>query len=89
MSAVRGLASSSARAAGLADLDHQARDIILEKDVWLGTGATVMAGVHIGEGTIIAAGSVVTKSLPPFVLAGGNPARIIKSLKPSEQEAAE
>lgn len=69
------------RAAGLPDYNCQAADIILEKDVWLGTGVMVMAGVTIGAGTIVAAGSVVTKSLPPNVLAGGNPAKVIKPLK--------
>lgn len=78
--------SAANRAAGLPDLDHQVGDIILEKDVWLGTGVFVMAGVSIGEGTIVAAGSVVTKSLPSGVLAGGNPARIIKQLGHPELE---
>ena len=41
----------------------------------------VMAGVTIGEGSVIAAGSVVTKDIPPGVLAGGNPAKVIKQLE--------
>lgn len=53
-----------ARAKGLPDTDDQVGDIILEKDVWLGSGVTVMKGVTIGEGTIVAAGSVVTHDLP-------------------------
>jgi len=69
-----------ARAAGEPDTDDQARDIILEDDVWLARGVIVNAGVTIGRGTIVAAGSVVTKSLPSGVLAGGAPARIIKQL---------
>lgn len=68
------------RADGLPDRDDQVGNIILKKDVWLGTGVMVMAGVTIGKGTIVAAGSVVTKSLPAHVLAGGNPARIIRKL---------
>lgn len=71
-----------ARAAGLPDLEHQCGAIILEDDVWLATQVTVSAGVRIGRGTIVAAGSVVTKDLPPFVLAGGVPARVIRSLEP-------
>lgn len=74
------------RAAGLPDHEDQIGDIILEKDVWIGTGAMIMAGVTIGEGTIVAAGSIVTKSLPPNVLAGGAPARVLKSLHHPELE---
>lgn len=68
------------RAAGLPDDDYQAKPITLEKDVWVGTGATILAGVIVGEGAIIAAGSVVTKSVEPFTLVAGNPAIFVKSL---------
>lgn len=68
------------RAAGLPDTDEQAGDIILENDVWLATNVSVVAGVRIGHGTIVATGSVVTHDLPPMVLAGGVPAKIIRSL---------
>ncbi|WP_232784167.1 acyltransferase [Moritella sp. Urea-trap-13] len=68
------------RAAGLADHESQVGDIILKRDVWLATGVSVMAGVTIGEGTIVAAGSIVTNDLPAGVLAGGIPAKVIKSL---------
>lgn len=71
----------TARAKGEPDSDDQIGDIILEKDVWLGSGVTVMKGVTIGEGAIIAAGSVVTQNIPPFVLAAGVPAKVIKPLK--------
>jgi acetyltransferase-like isoleucine patch superfamily enzyme len=69
-----------ARAAGAADTDEQVGDIILEDDVWLATGVTVIAGVRIGRGTVVAAGSVVTRDLPAHVLAAGNPARVIRSI---------
>ena len=69
-----------ARARGDADTDDQAKDIIIENDVWLGRGVMVNAGVTIGQGTIVGAGSVVTKDLPPRVLAGGIPARVIRPL---------
>ncbi len=72
-----------ARAEGKADTEEQIGDIILENDVWLATGVMVMAGVRIGHGTVVAAGSVVTKDLPPMVLAAGAPARVIRSLEPS------
>ncbi len=68
------------RAKGLPDTDDQVGDIIIEDNVWLAAGVTVMGGVRIGAGTIVATGSVVTKDLPPGVLAGGIPAKVIKSL---------
>lgn len=74
------------RALGLPETDLQVGDIILEKDVWLATGVSVMAGVRIGEGSIIAAGSVVTHDIPAMVLAGGIPARVIRSLNKTPQE---
>jgi acetyltransferase-like isoleucine patch superfamily enzyme len=70
------------RAAGRPDLPEQIGDIVLEEAVWLATGVVVTAGVRIGRGTVVAAGSVVTKNLPPGVLAAGIPARIIRSLTP-------
>ena len=74
------------RAAGLPDTEDQIGDITLRRDVWLGTGCIVSAGVEIGEGTIVAAGSVVTKSLPPRVMAGGVPARVIRNLDNKEDQ---
>nr|WP_294517463.1 acyltransferase [uncultured Rhodopila sp.] len=68
------------RAAGLPDTPDQIGDIVLERDVWLATGVTVLAGVRIGAATVVAAGSVVTRDLPPGVLAAGVPARVIRSL---------
>ncbi|HDZ8831948.1 TPA: acyltransferase, partial [Aeromonas dhakensis] len=68
------------RARGLPDRDEQVGDIVLENDVWLGTGAMVMAGVTIGAGTVVAAGSIVTHSLPAGVLAAGVPARVLRAL---------
>lgn len=53
-------------------------DILIEDDVWIGYGATIMSGVHIGQGAIIAAGAVVTKDIPPYAIVGGIPAKIIK-----------
>ena len=76
------------RASGAPDTDDQVGDVIIEDDVWLATGVTVLAGVHIGRGTIVAAGSVVTKDLPAFVIAGGVPARPLRRL-PDETAAIE
>jgi acetyltransferase-like isoleucine patch superfamily enzyme len=68
------------RAAHLPCTAEQIGDIVLEDDVWLGTGVMVMPGVRIGRGTVVAAGSIVTRDLPPFVVAGGMPARVIREL---------
>ncbi|MCB1425818.1 MAG: acyltransferase [Notoacmeibacter sp.] len=68
------------RAAGLPDTPDQCGDIVLERDVWLATGVTVLAGVTIGRGTVVGAGSIVTGDLPPYVLAAGSPARILRHL---------
>jgi acetyltransferase-like isoleucine patch superfamily enzyme len=69
-----------ARAQNKPELDNQIGDIIIEDDVWLATGVSVMAGVRIGKGSIICAGSVVTKDLPAGVIAGGIPAKVIKTI---------
>ena len=68
------------RAQGLPEEECQVGDIIICDDAWLATGVYVMAGVTIGQGSIIAAGSVVTKDIPDGVLAGGIPATVIKNL---------
>lgn len=51
--------------------------VIIEDDVWIGARVTILAGVRIGEGSVIAAGAVVTKSFPPFSILGGVPAKLI------------
>lgn len=58
---------------------YQAKgDTVIKSDVWLGMKALIMPGVTIGEGAIVAAGSVVTKDVPAYCVVGGNPARVIK-----------
>lgn len=52
--------------------------VVIEDDVWIGANSVVTAGVTIGRHSIIAAGSVVTKDIPPYCVAAGVPARIIK-----------
>lgn len=54
------------------------KDVIIEGDSWFGINVTILAGVTIGRGTMIAAGAVVVKSCPPYSIIGGNPARILK-----------
>ena len=56
------------------------KPIIIEDNVWLGYGVKVLKGVHIGENTVIGAGSIVTKSIPANVIAAGNPCKVIKSI---------
>lgn len=53
-------------------------DIVVEDDVWIGQNATILSGVHIGQGAIVAANAVVTKDVPSYAIVGGNPAKIIK-----------
>lgn len=53
-------------------------DIIVDDDVWIGYGATILSGVHIGQGAVVAAGAVVTKDVPPYAIVGGVPAKVIK-----------
>ena len=53
-------------------------DTIIENDVWIGYGAVINKGVSIGDGCIIGANSVVTRDIPPYTIAAGAPARVIK-----------
>ncbi len=57
-----------------------AEPIAIEGNVWLGGGVIVLPGVTIGENTVVGAGSIVTRDLPPNVVAAGNPARVVRSL---------
>jgi acetyltransferase-like isoleucine patch superfamily enzyme len=61
-----------------------AKPITIEDSCWIGSGAIVLGGVTIGRCTTVGAGSVVTRSLPPFVVAAGNPCRVIRQLEPRE-----
>lgn len=53
--------------------------VVIEDDVWCGANVTILKGVTIGRGAIIAAGAVVTKNIPPYSIAGGVPAKVLKS----------
>ena len=53
-------------------------DIVVDDDVWIGYGATILSGVHIGQGAVVAAGAVVTSDIPPYAVVGGVPAKVIK-----------
>lgn len=63
--------------------------IKIGKDVWIGANVTILKGVEIGDGTIIGAGSLVTKSIPPFKVAFGNPCKPIRNVFISNNELLE
>lgn len=64
--------------------------VIIEEDVWVGYGVTILSGVHIGRGAIIAAGSVVTRDILPYQIAAGVPAKKIRNrFTPEEIERHE
>ncbi|MBQ3590123.1 MAG: acyltransferase [Clostridia bacterium] len=54
------------------------KTVTIKKGAWICSKATIVPGVTIGEGAVVAAGSVVTKDVPPFSVVGGNPAKLIK-----------
>lgn len=60
--------------------DNHPAPIVIGKNVWIGANATVLPSMTIGDGAIVAAGAVVTKNVPPNVVVGGVPARIIKRI---------
>lgn len=60
------------------------QDVTIGNNVWIGGGAIICPGVTIGYGAVIGAGSVVTKDIPALTLAVGNPAKVIKTITPSE-----
>jgi virginiamycin A acetyltransferase len=51
---------------------------VIGNDVWIGYRATIMPGIHVGDGAIIASGALVTKDVPPYSIVGGNPAKEVK-----------
>lgn len=58
--------------------------IVIEKNVWIGSGAIILPGVTVGRGSVVAAGAVVTKDVPPLSLVGEVPARLIKTIEPND-----
>ncbi|MBI4644542.1 MAG: acyltransferase [Deltaproteobacteria bacterium] len=63
--------------------------VVIEDDVWVGGKSLVLPGVRIGRGSIIAASSVVTKDIPPYAIAGGVPAKVLKyrqQIKPEKEK---
>ena len=70
------------------DEQYDARPVVLRDNVWIGFDAIILPGVTIGEGSIVGARSVVTHDVPPYTIAAGNPARVIRALAPSEVQRA-
>jgi serine acetyltransferase len=60
-------------------------DITVENDVWIGANSTIMSGIKIGNGAIVAAGSTVTKDVPSYAIVAGNPAKVVKYRFTEEQ----
>ena len=60
--------------------------VVIEDDVWIGSNVSVMPGVTIGRGSVVAAGAVVTANVPPMVVVGGVPARILREITDADRE---
>jgi maltose O-acetyltransferase len=72
----------------IADQGYTApRKVTIEDDVWIGQRAIILPGVTVGRSSVIAAGAIVTKDVPPYSIVGGNPARVIKSRLPQEADS--
>jgi len=61
--------------------DGPSSPIYIEDDVWIATRVTILKGVRIGKGSVIAAGAIVTKDIPPYSVAAGTPARVVKKIE--------
>jgi maltose O-acetyltransferase len=66
----------------------ESQPVIIEDDVWIADRVTVLKGIRIGQGSVVGAGSVVTNDIPPYSVAVGNPARVIKTLQPTGVDRA-
>jgi acetyltransferase-like isoleucine patch superfamily enzyme len=58
-----------------------ASEVSIDDDVWIGCGSRILAGVHIGTRSVVAAGAVVTQNVPSYIVVGGVPARTIKQIE--------
>ena len=69
------------------DLPDLAASVTIGHHVWIGAGATILPGVNIGDGAVVAAGSVVTRDVASFTIVAGNPARFIKNRELADDSA--
>jgi acetyltransferase-like isoleucine patch superfamily enzyme len=67
------------------DISLDEAPVRLQDDAWIGAGAMVLRGVTVGEAGVVAAGSVVTKDVPPYSIVAGNPAVVVRELAPDER----
>lgn len=74
---------AAARRAGLPTPADAIRPVVLEDDVWVGARATILKGVTVGARSVVGAGAVVAKDVPPDSVVAGNPARVVKTLAPA------
>lgn len=61
------------------------QDVVIEDGVWVGCNVVILKGVTVGRGSVVGAGAVVTKDVPPYAVVGGNPAKLIKYRFTEEQ----
>jgi len=70
------------------DCPAYARPVVIEANVWVGFGAVILPGVTIGRGAIIGCKTIITEDVPPYAVVGGNPARTVRFLDPTDTEEA-
>jgi maltose O-acetyltransferase len=63
------------------EFNNNSYSVVIEDDVWIGARVILLSGAHIGEGSVISAGSVVSNKIPPYSIAVGNPARVVANRK--------
>jgi acetyltransferase-like isoleucine patch superfamily enzyme len=78
-----------ARLAGLPPTDDMVKPVHIGNNVWIGKRSMIFPGITIGDGAVVAAGSIVMRDVPPNTLVAGNPARVAQNLIPQEAPAKE
>jgi len=63
------------------DQGHTSKEVIIGDNVWIGSNSVILPGIHVGKFSVVGAGSVVTKNVPPYTVVAGNPAKKIKSTR--------
>lgn len=71
------------------DLPDTARSVVIGKYVWIGAGATILPGVTIGDGAVVAAASVVTRDVAAYAIVAGNPARFVKNRELKDDDSVQ